>query len=102
MGRQTAGVTALAGLLVAVVWSAHGAADHDKPAAKPKVAIFPLAGDAKEDLREKVGFALRRKLDRDGAYEVIDGPAMKEIADAAEATVTADTAADVVVKLAAD
>ncbi len=50
-----------------------GHARAEEAAAKPKVAIFPLAGDAKADLRDKVGFSLRSKLDRDGAYEVIDG-----------------------------
>lgn len=47
--------------------------------AKPKVAIFPLGGDAKEDLRAKVGFSLRSKLDREGTYEVLDGYTMAEL-----------------------
>jgi len=47
---------------------------------KPKVAVFPLGGDAPADLREKVGFSLRTKLDRDGHYEPIDGPAMIDMA----------------------
>jgi len=47
-------------------------------AAKPRVAVFPLAGDAAAELREKVGFAIRAKLDRDGTYDVIDGVTMSE------------------------
>jgi hypothetical protein len=47
---------------------------------KPKVAVFPLGGDAPAEVREKVGFSLRAKLDRDGHYEPIDGPAMVDIA----------------------
>ncbi len=49
-------------------------------AEKPKVAVFPLGGDAPSDQREKVGFSLRAKLDRDGHYEPIDGPAMIDLA----------------------
>src|SRR6478752_5578362 len=47
---------------------------------KPKVAVFPLGGTASADQREKVGFSLRAKLDRDGHYDVIDGPTMAEMA----------------------
>jgi hypothetical protein len=46
---------------------------------KPKVAVFPLGGDAPSDQRERVGFSLRTKLDRDGHYEPIDGPAMIDL-----------------------
>ncbi len=46
---------------------------------KPKIAVFPLAGSASAEQREKVGFSLRAKLDRDGHYEVIDGPAMADL-----------------------
>jgi hypothetical protein len=46
---------------------------------KPKVAVFPLGGDAPAEVREKVGFSLRAKLDRDGHYEPIDGPAMLDL-----------------------
>jgi hypothetical protein len=53
-------------------------ADDDKP--KPKAAVFPLAGSASQDARDKVGFSLRLKLDRDGHFEPIDGPTMAEIA----------------------
>jgi len=48
--------------------------------AKPKAAVFPLAGDATQDQKAKVGFSLRTKLDRDGHYEPIDGPTMAELA----------------------
>ncbi len=47
---------------------------------KPKAAVFPLAGTASDEAREKVGFALRTKLNRDGAFDAIDGPTMLEIA----------------------
>ncbi|MDB5172578.1 MAG: hypothetical protein JWN51_1351 [Phycisphaerales bacterium] len=47
---------------------------------KPKVAVFPLGGTASAELREKVGFSLRLKLERDGTYEPIDGPTMAELA----------------------
>jgi hypothetical protein len=45
---------------------------------KPKVAIFPLGGDAPADLREKVGFSLRSKVDRESTYEAISGIEMAE------------------------
>lgn len=73
----------LLSLLVAVLPA--GAAPRSQPAPdapKAKVAVFPLAGDASGDLREKVGFALRRKLEREGAFEVIDGPTMSDLAGA--------------------
>jgi hypothetical protein len=46
---------------------------------KPRVAVFPLGGNAPADLREKVGFSFRAKLDRDGHFEPIDGPTMIEM-----------------------
>jgi len=46
--------------------------------AKPKVAVFPIAGDADEKLRERVGFSLRSKLDREGTYEAVSGVEMTE------------------------
>jgi hypothetical protein len=49
-------------------------------AVKPKVAVFPLGGDAAADLKEKIGFSLRAKLNRDGHYQTIDGPTMIEMA----------------------
>ena len=48
-------------------------------AEKPKVAVFPLGGDAPAEQREKVGFSLRAKLDRDGHFEPIDGPTMADL-----------------------
>ncbi len=47
---------------------------------KPKAAVFPLAGTASQDARDKVGFSLRMKLDREGHFEPIDGPTMAELA----------------------
>jgi hypothetical protein len=49
-------------------------------AEKPKAAVFPLAGDASDAAREKVGFALRAKLNRDGTFDAIDGPTMSDLA----------------------
>ena len=43
---------------------------------KPKIAVFPLGGDALPAMREKIGFSIRAKIDRDGTYEPIDGPTM--------------------------
>jgi hypothetical protein len=48
--------------------------------AKPKVAVFPIGGTASEKERERAAFAIRAKLDRQGVYEVIDGPTMSELA----------------------
>jgi hypothetical protein len=47
--------------------------------AKPRAAVFPLAGTATADQKDKVGFSLRAKLDRDGHFEPIDGPTMAEL-----------------------
>ena len=52
----------------------------DRPADKPRVAVFPLAGTASADQRQAVGFSLRAKLDRDGHYDPIDGPTMDDLA----------------------
>jgi hypothetical protein len=53
-------------------------ADDEK--AKPKAAVFPLSGNASQDARDKVGFSLRLKLDRDGHFDPLDGPTMAELA----------------------
>jgi hypothetical protein len=78
MARRTIAAIAFASVLLS------GAIAHadDAPVAKPKVAVFPLAGDAADDQREKIGFSLRAKLDRDGHYEPIDGPTMADYAAA--------------------
>jgi hypothetical protein len=71
---------------VAIAWLAlMGTASRadDAVAPKPKVAVFPLAGDATDDQRDRVGFSLRTKLDKDGHYEPIDGPTMADYAAAA-------------------
>jgi hypothetical protein len=67
--------------------------------AKPKVAVFPLAGDMSEDAREKCGFALRKKLDRDGAYEPVAGPDMKDLVADVDPPVGYDTPIETVRKL---
>src|ERR1700722_16250021 len=60
-------------------------------AAKPKVAVFPLGGNAAQDLRDRIGFSIRTKLDRGGIYDPIDGPAMQDLADAAQSPISFDS-----------
>ena len=71
-------------------------------AQKPKVAVFPLGGSADPDLREKVGFSLRAKLDRQGTYEPIDGPSMKDLVAQRDAPITFDTRLDELKTLSQD
>ncbi len=47
--------------------------------AKPRVAVFPLSGSASEKERERAGFSIRAKLDRQAVYEPIDGPTMIDL-----------------------
>jgi hypothetical protein len=54
--------------------------DADADAQKVQVAIFPLGGNADDSARDKVGFALRMKLDRTDTYNAIDGPTMQDMA----------------------
>ncbi|MBV8780663.1 MAG: hypothetical protein JO353_04635, partial [Phycisphaerae bacterium] len=68
-------------------------------AAKPKIAVFPLGGSADADAREKVAFSFRAKLDRQGAYEPIDGPTMNDLVG--ETAINYATPATDVTKLAA-
>jgi len=70
----------------------------DEP--KPKVAVFPLGGDAKPEAREKIGFSMRAKIDREGTYEPIDGPTMADLVG--ELTFPVDTKLDQVEKFAKD
>jgi len=70
----------------------------DEP--KPKVAVFPLGGNATPEQREKVGFSLRTKLDRDGTYEVVDGPTMADLVG--DQGFAFDTKLDVPQKIAKD
>ena len=71
-------------------------------APKPKVAVFPLGGSADAGLRDKVGFSLRTKLDREGSYEPIDGPSMKDMVAQRETPITFDTKVDEIKALAQD
>ncbi len=68
---------------------------------KPKIAFFPIAGTAKESLREKVWDALRAKLDRTQVYEVIDGPQMIDVVGEAKDPITFNTEPAAVKELAA-
>ncbi|MCC6239801.1 MAG: hypothetical protein IT448_05865 [Phycisphaerales bacterium] len=69
-------------------------------AAKPIVAIFPLAGDTPQELRDKVGFSLRAKLDRDEHYEVIDGYTIADVVSALDEPVSLATPLQQVFRLA--
>ncbi len=88
-------------ILLSAAWSTPARAEDASPAEKPKVAIFPLTGTADADLRTRVGFSMRMKLDRDGAYEAIDGPTMDDDAEDAKSPITFDTGANVIKPLAA-
>ncbi len=70
----------------------------EDPAA-PRVAIFPLAGDAPQELRDRAGFSLRQKLDRTKKYDVIDAPKMLDVAAESDAPIAFATVADSVTKL---
>ncbi|HEV7299751.1 MAG TPA: hypothetical protein VGN72_10330 [Tepidisphaeraceae bacterium] len=65
-------------------------------APKSKVAIFPLAGDAPVDLRERVGFSLRSKLDREATYEAVSGIEMTEAVEGIDSPVSFATPVDAV------
>jgi hypothetical protein len=77
-------------------------ADEPPAEAKPKVAVFPLGGSADADTRTKVGFSMRMKLDRDGTYEPIDGPAMLDLAGELKDPIAFDTSAETLKPLAAE
>lgn len=51
----------------------------DDAPVKPRVAVFPLGGNADAKLKEHVQFAFRAKLDRQGTYEPIAGPTMADL-----------------------
>ena len=69
-------------------------------APKLKIAVFPLGGSADQELRDKVGFSLRAKIDRDGTYDVIDGPTMADLVG--DQAFAFDTKLDVPEKFAKD
>ncbi len=88
-----------AGLSVFIcIWSLATFARADD-AVKPKAAVFPIAGTAGEEQRDKVGFAFRKKLDRDGHFEPIDGPTMAELAAAGDKPVDLHTPPEKLVAL---
>jgi hypothetical protein len=62
-----------------------------RAADKPMVATFPLGGTSPQDLRDRIGFSIREKLDRDGQYDPISGPEMVDMAADAKDTLTFDT-----------
>lgn len=67
---------------------------------KPKAAVFPLSGNAAADVKERVGFAFRKKIERDGAFESIPGPTMADLVG--EKAISLDTPPDTLRKLAED
>ena len=69
---------------------------------KPIVAVFPLGGTSDQALRDRIGFSIRAKLDRDGTYSPLDGFAMKDMASAAKDPLSADTSPDAIKDLATD
>jgi len=83
-------------LLLALITASASAQD----TAKPKIAVFPLAGNSAADVRDRIGFSIRAKLDRDGAYEPLDGPMMQDIAAQSATPITFDSSPDAVKDLA--
>jgi hypothetical protein len=81
------------------VWLGIGVVAHADDA-KPKAAVFPLSGTATQDQRDKVGFSLRMKLDRDGHFDPIDGPTMAELTG--DHSITLATPTDTLINLAKD
>jgi len=67
---------------------------------KPIVAVFPLGGTSAKELRDRLGFSMRTKLDRDGKYVPLDGPAMLDMADESKTPITFDTSATSIESLA--
>jgi hypothetical protein len=67
---------------------------------KPIVAIFPLAGDAKESARDRAALALRAKLDRTENFTVLDGYKMKDLAAQAKAPINFDATPEIIQDLA--
>lgn len=67
-------------LVFLLTGSSTSTAERAEVPARPRVAVFPLAGDSAADLRERVGFAIRTKIVRDGTYDVIEGVTMAELA----------------------
>lgn len=89
--------------IACVCWlmMAAAAPGQDAPA-KPKAALFPLGGDSPAALRDRIGFAIREKLDRDGAYEPLDGPMMQDMASMATQPVSFDSADSEIEDMARD
>jgi len=80
--------------LPAMAYAAEGAQG------KARVAVFPIAGEAAESMRERTGFSLRAKLDRSGSYDVVDGPRMQDLLTENNTSVTLASTAPQVRELA--
>jgi hypothetical protein len=63
--------------------------------AKPVVAVFPVGGDGEQALRERIAFALRQKLDREGTYKPLDQFTMQDISAEVGQAVTSATEAEI-------
>ncbi len=88
-------------LLLASSLSVLLSAQTKKADEKPKIAFFPLAGDAKEALRQRAWDALRLKLDRTGVYDVLDAPRMSDLVAEADQAIDFKTEPKVVRELGA-
>lgn len=86
----------VAGSVILLLTSLLSAAD------QPKVAVFPLGGDAEASVRERAAFSFRAKLDRMGIFEVIDGPRMADLVAESETKIAFDTPAERVKELGKD
>ena len=89
-------------LLLAGFCFAQDAKPDAKQDAKPRVAVFPMAGDAAEQVRERAAFSLRAKLDRTGKFDVIDHHRMNDAVSDSKTPISLDTPADSIRQIAKD
>lgn len=89
-----------AGLILLSFAPAAPVEDKKDAAKKPVIAVFPIGGQGKPTDRDRAALALRLKLDRLNAFEVLDGAKMMDLAAEAKSQVSFDTTADVVKDLA--
>jgi len=69
---------------------------------RPRAMVFPLAGSAPADMRERAAFSFRAKLDRTALFEVIDGYAMNELVSDLKAPIDLKSSARKLKTLAPD
>ena len=92
----------LAALIALLHFATSPASADNAGAAKVKVAVFPLTGSASQGLRDKIGFALRTKLNDSGNFDAIDGPTMADLAATANDPISVKTPAEALTALAKD